>query len=234
MVILIILALIAALYFGYDYYRRSSIPKKLKLKNAELMKVLLNLDEEPLDELFALYKQEFGTSAARYARETHRKWRSGEVRPNKQTFRRFFMYLPKVMSFDLKCEVLRELRDEYLKKEQYELTVYTDNWKETLSPLVEEVIAKGETAQLPVAIQKKLIWLADDDAEVASAILVRSQRMQAEQNLTMLEKEFATIDRLLDNTHGKGKVTHVLKLPSGTITLNIKRRRLEKQNHGRQ
>jgi len=221
---LIILAIIVALYFGYDYFRRASTPKVLKPKNSELMKVLLNLDEEPLDELFALYKQEFGTSAARYARETHRKWRSGEVRPNKQTFRRFFMYLPKVMSFDLKCEVLRELREEYLHKEQYELAVYTDNWKETLSPLVKEVIAKGESAQLPAAIQKKLIWLADDDAEVASAILVRSQRMQAEQNLTMLEKEFATIDQLLDNTNGKGKVTHLLKLPFGAITLHIKRR----------
>ena len=234
MLLLITLGLIAALYFGYDYFRRSSTPKELKPKNAELMKVLLNLDEEPLEELFALYKQEFGTSAARYARETHQKWRSGEVRPNKQTFRRFFMYLPKVMSFDLKCEVIRELRDEYVRKERFELSVYTDNWKETLLPVVEEVIAKGESAQLPVAIQKKLIWLADDDAEVAGAILARSQRMLAEQNLTMLEKEFATIDQLLDNTQGGGKVTHVLKLPSGIITLNIKRRRLEKQNHGRQ
>jgi len=223
-VALIILAIIVGLYFGYDYFRRSSSPKELKPKNSELMKVLFNLEEEPLDELFALYKQEFGASAARYARETHRKWRSGEVRPNKQTFRRFFMYLPKVMSFDLKCEVLRELREVYLHKEQYELTVYTDNWKDALGPLVEEVIAKGESAELPAAIQKKLIWLADDDAEVANAILVRSQRIQAEQNLTMLEKEFATIGQLLDNTNGKGKVTHLLKLPLGAITLHIKRR----------
>ena len=224
MLLLITLALIVAIYFGYSYFRRSATPKELKPKNAELMKVLLNLDEEPLDQLFALYKQEFGTSAARYARETHRKWRSGEVRPNKQTFGRFFMYLPKVMSFDLKCEVLRELREEYLHKERYELTVFTDNWRETLAPLVKEIIAKGETAQLPAAIQKKLIWLADDDAEVANAILVRSQRMEVEQNLEMLEKEFATIDHLLDNTNGKGKVTHLLKLPFGAIALHIKRR----------
>ncbi|HEY9503150.1 MAG TPA: hypothetical protein VIR01_16065, partial [Pyrinomonadaceae bacterium] len=69
MLLLITVALIVAIYFGYDYFRRSSTPKVLKPKNAELMKVLLNLDEQPLDELFALYKQEFGTSAARYARE---------------------------------------------------------------------------------------------------------------------------------------------------------------------
>ena len=51
MLLLITLALIVALYFGYDHFRRSSTPKVLKPKNAELMKVLLNLDEEPLDEL---------------------------------------------------------------------------------------------------------------------------------------------------------------------------------------
>jgi hypothetical protein len=229
---LVVLALIAALSFGYYFFRRSSAPNELKPKNAELMKVLLNLDEEPLNELFALYKQEFGAGAARYSHETYRKWRAGEVKPNKQTFSRFFMYLPKVMSFDLKCEVLRELRDQYLEKEKYEVAVYTDNWKETLQPLVNEVIGKGETAQLPAAIQQKLNWLSDDDAQIARAILVRSQKLEIEHNLAMLDKEFSTIDQLFNNTKGKGKVTHVIKLPLGTITLHIRRRQLEKQDHG--
>jgi len=218
------LALIAVLCFGYYFLRRSSPPKELKPKNAELMKVLLNLEDEPLNELFALYKQQFGPGAGRYARETYQKWRAGEVNPSRRTFSRFFMYLPKVMSFDLKCEVLRELRAQYLEKDKYELEVYTDDWKETLQPLVTEVIAKGESAQLPAAIQQKLSWLADDDVEVARAILVRSQKTESENNLAMLDKEFATINQLLDNTNGKGKVTHVLKLPLGTITLQIKRR----------
>lgn len=34
------------------------------------MKVLLNLEEEPLNALFALYKTEFGSSADQYARQT--------------------------------------------------------------------------------------------------------------------------------------------------------------------
>ena len=124
--------------------------------------------------------------------------------------------------------MLRELRDHYLAKEKYELAVYTDDWKETLKPLVNEVIAKGATAQLPAAIQQKLSWLADDDVEVARAILVRSQKSESENNLAMLDKEFSTIDQLLDNTKGEGKVTHVLKLPLGTITLHVRRRQLEK------
>lgn len=198
------------------------------------MKVLLNLDEEPLNELFVLYKKEFGPGAARYARETYRKWRAGEVKPNKKTFTRFFMYLPKVMSFDLKCEVLRELREQYLEKEEYELAVFTDNWKETLKPLVNEVLGKAETVQLPLAIQQKLNWLSDDDVQIAETILARSQKMEIEHNLTMLDQEFSTIDQLLDNTKGKGRVTHVVKLPLATVTLHIKRRQLGRQDNGRQ
>jgi hypothetical protein len=40
----------------------------------------------------------------------------------------------------------------------------------------------------------------------------------------MLRQEFAAIENLLENTKGKRKVTHQLKFPYGTITLNIKSR----------
>src|SRR5215510_14534872 len=36
-------------------------------QNAELVKVLLNLEEKPLDDLFRLYREQFGGGAARYA-----------------------------------------------------------------------------------------------------------------------------------------------------------------------
>ncbi len=191
-------------------------------QNAELVKVLLNLEEKPLEDLFRLYRDQFGGSAARYARNTYHKWKSGEVRPNKQTFSRFLINLPKVMSFDLKCEVLRELREVYCATEKHKLTVRTDDWKEKLTPLVEGMIARAKDAELPDVLRRRLTWLAEDDVEVANALLQRSQTQVSLDALALLEKEFSNIQRLLDNTNGRGKVTHVLRLPVGTITMQIK------------
>lgn len=193
-------------------------------QNAELIKVLLNLDQDSLEELFKLYRQQFGDGAARYARVTYLKWKAGEVRPNRETFRRFLLYLPKVMSFDLKCEVLREFREAYCARENYQLDIHTDDWKETLAPLVQSIITRANNAELPISLQERLRWLADDDIEIAQAILVRSQTRQSADALSLLSEEFSNIEQLLDNTRGRGKVTHLLRLPLGTITLKIKRR----------
>jgi hypothetical protein len=208
-------------------YRKSTLDSSQKkltrgAQNAELVKVLLNLEEEPLEALFKLYRQQFGESAARYARNTYRKWKSGEVQPNKQTFRRFLINLPKVMSFDLKCEVLRELREVYCATENYKLTVHTDDWKEKLTPLVENMIARAKDTEVPDALKQRLSWLAEDDTQVANAILQRSQTRVSLDAVSLLEKEFSNIERLLDNTDGRGKVSHVLRLPLGTITMQIK------------
>ena len=225
--------LLAILVAGFLYYvyiqtafhnrlRRKGISRASQ--NAELIKVLLDLEDEPLDDLFKLYKEQFGENAARYARHTYRKWKAEEVRPNRQTFSRFLLYLPKVMSFDLKCEVLRELREAYCAKDNYKLTVHTDDWKETLDPLVRSIISKANDAELPQALQERLRWLAGDDMQVAREILARSQTRQSLDALSLLNEEFSNIDRLLDNAKGSGKVTHILRLPLGTITLKIKRR----------
>ena len=224
--ILLAIVLAPVIYYGLEYFSRSSTFKRISRgrENAELMKVLLNLEEEPLNALFALYKTEFGSGAAQYARQTYRKWQAGEVRPNRQTFSRFLIYLPRVMSFDLKCEVLRELREAYCSRDNYQLTVHTDNWKETLGPLVKDVIMKANNAELPAALQERLKWLVDDDVEIARAILVQSQTRQSLNALSQLEEEFSNIEQLLNNAKGRGKVTHVLRLPLGTVTLKIKRR----------
>src|SRR6266487_462179 len=221
-----IVFVIGLLFYFFNRGAFSSRSKRISRasQNAELIKVLLDLDKDSLDKLFQLYREQFGAGAARYARHTYLKWKAGEVRPNRETFRRFLLYLPKVMSFDLKCEILREFREAYCARDNYQLDVHTDNWKETLAPLVQTIIIKANNAELPTSLQARLRWLADDDMEVAQAILVRSQTRQSLDALSLLGEEFSNIEQLLDNAKGRGKVTHVLRLPLGTITLKIKRR----------
>jgi hypothetical protein len=223
----IVASILVIALLAYNY--RDSIISLVRkapaeIKNAELLRVLLDLEEEPLNELFELYKSEFGSGPARYARRTYGKWRSRTVRPNRQTFNRFLLFLPKVMSFELKCEVLRKLRQEFCPKDHYEVAVYTDDWKETLAPVVKGAIEKARTAELPSELSEKLMWLSEGETQIANAMLAESQARSSENVLTLLDQEFANIDHLLLTMNGKGKVEHIIDVPYGTITVKIKRR----------
>ena len=226
----LILAIAVIVLVGFIYREYKTLlplfasKSSAKVHNTELVRTLLNLDEKSFDKLLELYKAEFGQGAASYARKTYLKWKSGKVRPNRQTFRRFLVHLPKVMSYDLKCEVLRHLMEEYCAKDKYQLTVYTDNWEEALEPLVKKIIDKPYTAALPKQIEDRLKWLAEDETQIAQDILRKSQVEQGKIAVSMLRQEFAAIENLLENTKGRRKITHQLKFPYGTITLNIKRR----------
>lgn len=225
-IFLLVSTAVAALYFFYrsPLQDRISARRRSSDKNAELVRVLLGLDQDLLAQLMELYEQQFGGGAARYAKQTYEKWKSGKVRPNKQTFRRFLINLPKVMSFDLKCEVLRTLREAYCARDQYKLTVHTDDWKEKLTPLVDSIMVKKRQTELPQELQGRLLWLAEDDVQVANTLLDISQRQQSLDALTMLDRELHNIESLLENANGRGKVTHTIKLPYGNIVLNVKRR----------
>lgn len=216
------------LYAGYLVVKfkekrraKDNIPQN---RNADLVKVLLGLEQANLENLFQLYAREFGSSAARYARRTYDKWRSGEVRPNRQTFNRFLVHLPSVMSFDLKCEVLRKLRQEYCAQDNYSLVVDTKNWREALSPLVDDLIRKSYVAQLPQHVEERLRWLSANDMQIASAVLAESQAQESKNTMQLLEQEFDHLDQFLDETKGRSEVTHIVKLPLGNITLTIRGR----------
>ena len=197
----------------------------LKIQDADLVKTLLSLDEESLDELLTLYKNQFGRGAGRYARRTFQKWKAGQTRPNRQTFERFLIQLPKVMSYDLKCEVLRRLMEEYCSKNDYRISVHTDDWEETLEPLVKQIIDKSYTVELPRLVEEKLEWLADGEMQLAQNILRQSQIRESEIAVSMLGEEISDIENLLAGIKGASRVTHQLKFPYGTLTLEIKRRK---------
>lgn len=192
-------------------------------RDADIVRALLGLDPASLDELFGLYAREFGRGAARYARRTRRRWEAGEVRPNRRTFERLLVRLPELMSFDLKCEVLRRLREEYCAKRAHALSVSTADWRGAVAPLVEAEASRAYAAELPARVEERLQWLAADDMRLARAILAESQARESRDALALLEREFADIEKLIEGSGGRGRVTHTVRLPLGTITLKVKK-----------
>jgi len=195
-----------------------------RFANQELVSALLHLPEAELKDLFDLYKREFGPGPARYARRTLKKWKVGKVQPATQTFQRFLIHLPSVMSYDMKCEVLRHFMETYSAKDEYNVEVFTDDWETVLEPLVTQIIDKAFTAQLPDEVERKLRWLGDGDMRAAQEILRHSQAEEIKIMVGQMRNEFAAIDELLSHDHLKPRVTHVLDFPYGTINLKVKRR----------
>ncbi len=220
----IILILIAVAVYVLKFILTDPKAASKRLHHAEILKTLLGLDDTSLKQLLRLYRAEFGPGPARYAKRTYSKWKSGQVRPSGQTFRRFMLHLPKVMSFDLKCEVLRHLMEEYCAKTEYALTVHTDDWEETLTPIVSEMIEKAYTAELPAEIKERLEWLADGEMMIARDILRRSQVEEGKIAVSRLRSEFESMSDLLTEFGGRTKVNHRLELPYGTIDLTVKKR----------
>ena len=218
---LLILAALAVALFARA--RAASLAARRRIRDADVVRVILGLDPAVVDELFELYAKEFGQGAARYARRTRRKWQAGQVRANRQTFDRLLVRLPALMSFDLKCEVLRKLREEFCPKEEYRLSVGAADWRETVAPLVYTLVEKSYAAELPRQIERRLKWLAADDMVVARAILAESQARESRNALVLLEREFEAIGALVAEGGGRRRrVTHTVRLPSGTITLKVK------------
>lgn len=208
---------------GGLFWRHSN--SRSKYHHSTLVSVLLDLPDQTVNELLELYKKEFGKGPAAYARRTFKKWKTGKVQPATQTFQRFLLHLPKVMSYDLKCEVLRHFMEEYAAKEDYELDVYTDDWEQKLEPLVRQIIDKAFTAELPHEVESRLRWLGDGDMQAAQTILRASQAEEGKIMVSTLRDEFDSIEKLLAEEHLKPRVTHVLEFPYGTIKLNIRRRK---------
>ena len=229
--LLIFFAVLVVLWFvagemrarGFSLFK-SSLSTGSEFHRSRLVSVLLSLDERSLNDLMQLYKKEFGHGPARYARRTYKKWKTGKVQPNVETYRRFLVHLPEVMSFDLKCETLRLLMEEYASKADHELDLYLDEWEERLTPLIDQIVEKAFNAQLPLELERELRWLGEGDMQIAQEMLRASQAEESRIMASMLRDEFASIEGLLAEEHLKPRVKHVIRFPYGTISLNIRRR----------
>lgn len=112
--------------------------------------------------------------------------------------------------------------EEYSQKADYELDVSVGDWEEKLTPLVEQVVDKAFTAQLPKELERKLQWLGEGDMIAAQKILRASKAQESRIIVSTLREEFDNIEKLLAENHLKPRVSHVIRFPYGTISLNIK------------
>jgi hypothetical protein len=139
-----------------------------------------------------------------------------------QTTERLLQILRPFLGAPVKHELLRKLRERYRQPESLSLEVTTLNYRSLVMPLVERLISKAYTANLPAELETRLAWLSDDDATAGKALLAGAEAAAMAISVARLDQEFSQMERLLTVTP-KGRVTHRIELPYGVITLSVKR-----------
>lgn len=211
-------------YF-YRSYRRQLYKKSSRFDSIDddLIEIFFNLTSSQLEELFTIYGRKHGFSSANYARKTYSKWKNNTVKQSRQSIARILVSLPEISDFQIKCTIIKKLRKKYFRKEFYKINIDTNNWVEKVTPLVDEVINKARTIELPEVVERHLFWLANDDMQIANAIIGQIEVEEGKIAVALLKEEFEKIEYLLESLPVKATVTHTIILPYGNIELNIKK-----------
>ncbi len=188
----------------------------------EVREAFLSLPKNRLLDFFFYYERRYGNGARAYAEKAVLKWRTGNTRMSAQTTERLLQILPPFLGAPVKHELLRKLRERYRQPESLSLEVTTLNYRSLVMPLVERLISKAYTANLPAELETRLAWLSDDDATAGKALLAGAEAAAMAISVARLDQEFSQMERLLTVTP-KGRVTHRIELPYGVITLSVKR-----------
>ena len=175
-----------------------------------------------LEDFFSHYKQKFGGSAASYAKKTYDSWKDGKTAPSAQTSERLLETLPTFLPLPVKCDLLRKLREHYRSPESHNLTVSVYAWRESIKPLVERLIHRAYTAEVPEGVASRLNWLSSGSMQATKALLAEAEAIAAKNTVAYLEREFQNIERLLSVPSNK-LVTDTISLPYGTIKIIINR-----------
>jgi hypothetical protein len=189
----------------------------------DVRNAFFNLKPSTLKDFFSNYKTRYGISAAAYAKKTYTAWKSGKTAPSGKTSERLLESLPSFLSFPVKCDLLRKLREHYRHPESHQVTVSIHSWQEPIKPLVERIIHRAYTAELPEEVASRLAWLSSGSMQAATALLAEVEAQAAKNATALLDQEFRNIERLLTNLPASKAVQHSISLPYGTIRVTVNR-----------
>jgi hypothetical protein len=206
----------------YHFSQRALVSAKYGGIDEDVRTAFFNLTPATLEDFFSHYKRKFGPSAAAYAKKTYDSWKSGKTAPSAQTSERLLETLPTFLPLSVKCDLLRKLREHYRSPESHNLTVSAYAWREPIKPLVERLIHRAYTAELPESVESRLDWLSSGSMQATKALLKEAEAIAAKNTVAYLEREFQNIERLLSVPSNK-LVTHTISLPYGTIRVTINR-----------
>lgn len=206
---------------AYHISERSALAREFGYIDRDVESAFLALPFNELDELFDDYGQEYGKSAESYARRTFPSWKSGAVKLSGQTAERLMQLLPPRLSSGERYELIRKLRNHYIRRSTVHVSTDAADWRQNVMPAVDRLIQSGGQFSLPESLQEKAQWLAAGDSQVACTILNRIEKEEAVRRTAYLEAEFKRIEFFVAHVKHTSSASHTISLPQGEIHVTI-------------
>lgn len=207
-----------------SYEIQREIYSKCRAFNKDVLEVFYKIPQDKLEKFLKTYRFAYGNEDARYLGEMYSVWKAKNVNPGDEILERIVTLLPRVLDFKTQCYLLKKLHEKFRKKDQYELKVNSNSLIEEVTPLIEQIVNKAYTVELPHSVEERLKWLSFDDLQIAKTILSEVQAQEGMIIAELFSNELETINRLLDSIpNTKSVIIHTIELPYGSIKLNIER-----------
>jgi hypothetical protein len=183
--------------------------------------VFFSLPSFELEALFREYGFKYGLGAESYARNIFPKWKSGVVKLSGQTAERLIELLPPRLNKEQRYELIRKLRNHYIRKLTESVYAKPESWRESVIPVIKKVVETSRNLKLPEVLFIKASWLADGDSRAAQNILRSIEEEEARQRTSYLEAEFKRIEIFMTRVENTTFASHTISLPQGDIHVII-------------
>lgn len=210
-------------YYGsYVISQRQELTSTFGGIDRDVERLFLDLDRTDLKDLFEFYEDEFGKSAATYARATYPKWKRGSVRMSGQVAERLLNLVPPLLPQETRFELVKKLRKANFRKVNRYVHTAPEVWRDQLAPVIKEVVEHGSTATISSAVKNRVAWLADGDVAAAERLLLAAEQDEAIMRLAYLQAEFQRMDAMIAQLgEYQTSVSHTIDLPQGSIQVHI-------------
>src|SRR5690606_31607906 len=110
---------------------------------------------------------------------------------------RLMKVVPIILEPSQQFELVKKLRNKQLKKEHRQLTCTPGEWRETIGPVVNEMVKASSKFQLPQSVIDRANWLANGDSIAAQKLLTAAEKEEAKIRCQYLAEEYKRIGYML-------------------------------------
>ena len=206
---------------AYHVSQRQQLTNMFAGIDKDIQKIFFALNAQSLDTLFKKYGQLHGKNAEKYARKTFPNWKSGQTGLSGQTAERLLNLIPPYLPQNIKYELIKKLRNHYLKKQARHISTTHEEWKSDVIPAVNELIKVSSDFKLPETLIQRAAWLANGDVDAANRILASLELEEAKVRTNYIAVEFKRIQSLVDHIPHTQSIRHSIELPQGDINVVI-------------
>lgn len=180
----------------YHQRNREAVSRFFAGVDDDIREIFFNLEESQLRLVFSRYEARYGKGARQYAQRVFKKWETGKVRMSGQISLRLLQFLPPLLTFDQRCDLIGKLWEKTQPKRTLKVIVTPNTDFDRLVQTTWKSILKQHESSIPERIKGFLAWLTKDDATVAEALV---KHVSLQKNQILLDTLRDELSRVLDH-----------------------------------